>query len=256
MDFSNLINYFKNQEIQYDDSILEKFEIFYKEMVRVNETMNLTGITEWEEVVKLHYIDSVSLIPFVRDHLKGSDISDEDSSSFEKYVSGLRILDMGTGAGFPGVPLAICLPNCSFVLADSLRKRIDYLEAVSSKMGLSNVENIHARAEDLAKDADYRESFDLVVSRAVADSVVLSEYCIPFVKEGGYFIAYKSGEVDEEIERAKSGIRLLGGEVEEVSKFTLPDSDIARSFILIKKVLPTPDTYPRRAGVPLKKPLK
>ena len=261
--FKKLVDASRSYGIDLSQTQLDQYSVFYDEMVRVNEYMNLTGITDWDEVVTLHYIDSISLIGSLKMIDKnliassdGISVDDTSASADEPMsVSGLRILDLGTGAGFPGVPLAICLPDCEFVLADSLGKRIDYLNEVTKKMGLSNVTCIHSRAEDLAKDKDFRESFDLVVSRAVADTVVLSEYCIPFVKEEGFFVAYKSGEVIDEIERAKSGIGLLGGDLSEVIKFDLQGTDIARSFIVIKKVASTPDTYPRRAGVPSKKPL-
>ena len=165
----------------------------------------------------------------------------------------VRILDLGTGAGFPGIPLKIAFPELEIVLADSLNKRILFLDEVIAELGLQKITTVHARAEELARNKEYRETFDLVVSRAVANLASLSEYCVPFVKIGGKFISYKSGEIEEELTNAKRAIFLLGGKTEEIVKFDLYEQK--RSFVLIKKEKGTPKTYPRKAGTPTKSPL-
>ena len=161
---------------------------------------------------------------------------------------------MGTGAGFPGIPLKIAFPELEIVLADSLNKRIKFLQEVIERLGLSDITALHARAEELGRDKNYREQFDLCVSRAVANLSSLSEYCIPFVKEGGKFISYKSGEIEEEVDQAKKAIKLLGGKIEDVYKFDLYEQK--RSFVIISKEKKTPKTYPRKAGTPTKEPIK
>ena len=166
------------------------------------------------------------------------------------------MLDLGTGAGFPGIPLKIIYPDLIITLADSLNKRILFLEEVISELGLTGITAVHARAEELAKDRAYREQFDYCVSRAVANLSTLCEYCIPFVKEGGKFISYKSGEIEEESAAAKHAVFLLGGELKEIHKFEIPQTDLHRSFVVIEKVKKTPKAYPRKAGTPSKMPLK
>ena len=166
-----------------------------------------------------------------------------------------KVIDIGTGAGFPGIPLAIMNPQTSFVLLDSLNKRINFLNEVIATLGLTGVETIHGRAEDFAKPGKCREKYDLCVSRAVANLSTLSEYCLPFVKEGGRFISYKSEKTEEEIKEASQAIRLLGGEREDAISFHLPDSDIFRTLIVIRKTAPTPKKYPRKAGLPAKEPI-
>ena len=166
------------------------------------------------------------------------------------------LIDVGTGAGFPGIPLKIVFPEIKVVLLDSLNKRIRFLNEVIAKLGLNGIETIHGRAEDFAKKADYREKFDLCVSRAVANLATLSEYCLPYVKVGGYFVPYKSEEVDEEVEQARNAAKILGGTIEEVYKFKLQGTEIGRSFIKIKKIKSTAKKYPRKAGLPAKEPLQ
>ena len=238
--YEKLVSGAKAFGIELSEEQLEKFGSFYDRLIDANQNMNLTAITEWKEVVLKHFLDSLSVIPYLKEKGFGGE---------------MRIIDMGTGAGFPGVPLAICLPDCEFILADSLQKRVGFLEDVTHKLSLSNVLCVHGRAEDLGQEYDLRERFDLAVSRAVANAAVLSEYCLPFVKVGGTFIAYKTESVYSEAENGKSGIGLLGGVISDIYEFTLPGSDVSRSFLNIKKVSPTPEEYPRRAGVPSKKPL-
>lgn len=217
------------------DEQMQQFLTYYEMLVEKNKVMNLTAITEFDEVVEKHFLDSLSLV-------KAYDLTQP-----------VRILDLGTGAGFPGIPLKIAFPELEIVLADSLNKRILFLDEVIAELGLQKITTVHARAEELARNKEYRELFDLVVSRAVANLASLSEYCVPFVKLGGKFISYKSGEIDEELVNAKHAIFLLGGKTEEVVKFDLYDQK--RSFVLIKKEKGTPKTYPRKAGTPTKSPL-
>ena len=199
--------------------------------------MNLTAITEFDEVLQKHFVDSV---------LKFRDFIKEDTKT---------LIDVGTGAGFPGIPLKIVFPEIKITLLDSLNKRIKFLNAVIDELELENIETIHGRAEDFSKKEDYREQYDLCVSRAVANLATLSEYCLPYVKVGGCFIPYKSGEIDEELNNSKKAVQILGGKIEEVVKFQLPDTDIGRSFVKIKKNKNTAKKYPRKAGLPAKEPL-
>ncbi len=223
--------------ITLTDEQKQQFDKFYELLVEWNKVMNLTGITEYEEVNEKHFVDSVSIVKAI------------DIHKFEK------VIDIGTGAGFPGIPLKIVFPHLKIVLLDSLNKRINFLNTVIDELGLKDIETIHGRAEDFAKQADYREQFDLCVSRAVANLSTLSEYCIPYVKKDGMFVPYKSGEIDEEVVQAKKAVHILGGKLEEVVKFQLPGTEIGRSFVKISKVQNTAKKYPRKAGLPSKEPL-
>lgn len=215
----------------------EQLYEYYRLLVEWNSFMNLTGITEFSEVVQKHFVDSLSIV-------KVKNMNDVDN-----------LIDVGTGAGFPGLPLKIVFPHLKVTLLDSLNKRIDFLNAVIEKTGLTGIETIHGRAEDFAKPGLKREIYDLCVSRAVANLATLSEYCLPYVKIGGEFIPYKSGEVADELQDAKSAVFLLGGKVESCENFDLPGSDIHRSLVQIKKVGGCPKKYPRKAGMPSKVPL-
>lgn len=219
------------------DNQKKQFIRFYELLVEWNKVMNLTGITEYEEVNEKHFVDSVSLVKAI------------DMNKVE------TVIDVGTGAGFPGIPLKIVFPHLKMVLLDSLNKRIQFLNTVIDELGLSDIQTIHGRAEDFAKKPEYRETFDLCVSRAVANLATLSEYCLPYVQNEGYFIPYKSGEIDQEVEQAKKAIHLLGGKTDEIIKFQLPGSEIGRSFVKIKKIQNTSKKYPRKAGLPVKEPL-
>ena len=224
--------------VDLSDTQVQQFIKYYEILVEWNSFMNLTGITEYEEVVQKHFVDSLVLC-------KAINVNE---------VSNL--IDIGTGAGFPGIPLKIAYPHLKVTLLDSLQKRIKFLNEVVMQLGLTDVETIHGRAEDFAKPSMKRESYDVCVSRAVANLASLSEYCLPYVKVDGYFIPYKSGKIDEELMDAKKAVFVLGGKIEDEVKFNLPDSDISRSLIKIKKVSGTPKKYPRKSGLATKEPIK
>ena len=224
--------------IVLDDKQIRQFEQYYHILVEWNKVMNLTAITEYEEVVEKHFIDSLSIV-------KVMDLTTIDT-----------VIDIGTGAGFPGIPLKIAFPHLKVTLLDSLNKRIKFLNKVIEELELDNIEAIHGRAEDYAKQPKYREQYDLCVSRAVANLATLSEYCLPYVKVDGLFVPYKSGEIDDELNNSKRAVEILGGKIEDVVKFQLPETDIGRSFVKIHKTKETKKKYPRKAGMPSKEPLK
>lgn len=232
---TKFINDLKAIGIELSDEQLEQFLTYYEMLIEKNKVMNLTTITDFDEVLEKHFEDSLSLIQAV---------------DLEKSQT---VIDLGTGAGFPGIPLKIAFPNLQITLADSLNKRILFLDDVIHELGLTGIDTVHGRAEDLAKNSDYREKFDLCVSRAVANLSTLSEYCLPFVKIGGKFISYKAGECDEEVAASKSSVFLLGGKISDIKKFELGES--GRAFVIIDKVSGTPKKYPRKAGTPSKDPL-
>lgn len=229
----------KQLHLELSKKQILQFISYYELLIDWNSRMNLTAITEFEDVLKKHFIDSLSLI---------SAVSDLAQKQYD-------LIDVGTGAGFPGIPLKIAFPNLKITLLDSLNKRIQFLNEVICKLELQDIEAVHGRAEDFAKPDQFRERFDLCVSRAVANLATLSEYCIPFVKPGGFFISYKSEKVNVELEEAKKAISVLGGSFQKNIEFLLPHSDITRNFIVIQKKNKTPLKYPRKAGLPSKEPI-
>lgn len=236
-DFSHFQKILEKWEIPFSSEQQEQFVTYYEMLVEKNKVMNLTAITEFDEVLDKHFLDSIALARYV------------------DLTISISLIDLGTGAGFPGMPLKIMFPNLKVTLADSLNKRIVFLDEVIGELGLTDIQTVHARAEDLAHNLDYREQYDYCVSRAVANLSSLSEYCLPFVRIGGSFISYKSGEIEEELAAAKKAIFLLGGQFDQVIPFQLEGTDLGRSFVLIKKDKKTAKTYPRKSGMPTKKPL-
>lgn len=236
-DFSHFQKILEKWEIPFSSEQQEQFVTYYKMLVEKNKVMNLTAITEFDEVLDKHFLDSIALARYV------------------DLTKSISLIDLGTGAGFPGMPLKIMFPNLKVTLADSLNKRIVFLNEVIGELGLTDIQTVHARAEDLAHNSDYREQYDYCVSRAVANLSSLSEYCLPFVRIGGTFISYKSGEIEEELAAAKKAIFLLGGQFDQVIPFQLDGTDLGRSFVLINKDKKTSKTYPRKSGMPTKKPL-
>ncbi len=216
---------------------LEQFDTYYHRLIEKNKVMNLTAITEYQEVIDKHFVDSL-LLAGVRD-LTGE----------------LSVIDVGTGGGFPGIPLKIAFPNLKITLLDSLNKRVNFLNEVIEELQLQEIEAIHSRAEDAGQNANYREKYDLCVSRAVANLSALSEYCLPFVKPSGYFISYKSTNIDEELQQAGKAIKVLGGKLEQPVTVQIPETDIYRQFIMIQKKSHTPKVYPRKAGTASKNPI-
>ena len=228
-----------NLPISLNEEQQKSFYIFYQDLVEKNKVMNLTSITDEKDVILKHFADSIALILAVPD-LKE-----------KKY----KTLDLGTGAGFPGIPLAIAYPEMELTLADSLNKRILFIKEETEKLGLKNVNAVHGRAEDLAKDQSYREGFDLCVSRAVANLSTLSEYCIPFIHINGFFIPYKSGNVEDEILQSSRALKILKSKMEKTIHYSLPEGAGERTLLLIKKEDTTPKKYPRKAGLPSKEPI-
>lgn len=228
----------QNLGIDTNDNMLHQYVTYYEMIVEKNKVMNLTAITEFPDFVEKHFLDSLSLI-------KATDLTKVH------YV-----MDVGTGAGFPAIPLKIAFPHLNITMLDSLQKRVGFLDEVIRELNLSNIKAVHGRAEDLGHNPKYREKYDLCVSRAVANLSTLSEYCLPFVKKGGMFISYKSGGSAEEIQGAGKAIKVMGGRTMELCTFTLPGTDISRTLVPIKKVEPTPKKYPRKAGLPNKSPIQ
>lgn len=221
-----LLNYAKNYGITLDEKALERFEIYYNFLVEYNKLTNLTSITEKNEVIIKHFLDSLI------------------TAKYLKITPGLKLIDVGTGAGFPGVPLKIAHPEIDLTLLDSLNKRIIFLNKLVEKLNLT-AEIFHSRAEECGKNKKFREKFNIVTSRAVAKLTVLSEYCLPLLKVGGYFISLKGNNVETELEESKKSIEVLGGEIEKVEKFDLPEEKGSRSIVIVKKISSTPGKYPR-----------
>ena len=225
----------KKINLKIEKEEIKKFYEYMKILIEWNEKINLTAIKDEKEIIIKHFIDSLTI---------------------NKYIGNAEsMVDVGTGAGFPGIPIKIVNKNLKVILVDSLNKRINFLNEVIEKLDLQNIKTVHARAEDLGKDKQYRESFDVVTSRAVANMTVLTEYLLPLTKIGGNCICMKGAEIEDELENAKYAIKLLGGKVVKVEKIEISDEHMGRNIILIKKQENTPNQYPRKAGIPLKKPL-
>ena len=222
-------------QIKIEEKESRTFYDFMKILLVENEKVNLTAITEENEIIIKHFIDSLTINKYL--------------------INANKILDLGTGAGFPGIPLKIVNKDKEFVLVDSLNKRIEFLNKVKEKCELENLELIHSRAEDLAKNINYREKFDVVTSRAVANLRTLAEYLLPFVKKEGICICMKGPNVDNELEEAKNSINILGGKIEKIEKIFLKENDMERNILIIRKIQNTPNKYPRKAGIPTKLPL-
>lgn len=225
-------------KLQLSEEKLKQFLTYYELLVEKNKVMNLTAITDFQEVVSKHFLDSLSLVKVV------------DLNQVEK------VLDVGTGAGFPGIPLKIAFPHLKITLVDSVNKKVSFLQEVTENIGLHNIEVLHERVEDLGHNENYRESFDLVVSRAVSALPVLAEYCIPFVKTGGHFVSYKAGNIQDELAGGKKAIQVLGGKLLRNIHFQIPGTEIDRTLLLIEKEKPCGKKYPRKAGVPTKTPIR
>ncbi len=223
--------------VSLSDEQLSQFYRYYELLIEWNEKMNLTAITDFDEVMKKHFLDSLSIGRILK--------QDSDAS----------ILDIGTGAGFPGIPIKIAFPNTEITLMDSLNKRVNFLQEVINTLGLEKIEALHGRAEDFAKKNLLREKFDFCVSRAVANLSSLSEFCLPYIKVGGKFVSYKSEKANEELDGSIHAIDILGGGEVFCDTFSLPGTDFNRTFVVIKKIKETPSKYPRKAGTPVKQPL-
>ncbi len=222
-------------EEEIDDNKIQKFYDYMNLLVEWNKKINLTAITEEKDIILKHFVDSLTVLKYIKENKS--------------------IVDVGTGAGFPGIPLAIMNDSLKITLVDSLNKRINFLNEVCNKINLKNIKAIHARAEEFGQDNNYRESYDVAISRAVANLTVLAEYLLPLVKVGGKIICMKGPDIEEELKQAKSAIDILGGKFEKCDNFCLPKSDISRNIIIINKIKETPKKYPRKAGTPAKTPL-
>lgn len=238
MNKEQFISLLEEKGISLSSQQLSQFDTYYKLLVEWNEKMNLTAITDEEEVYLKHFYDSITASFYV-------DLNKE-----------LSLCDVGAGAGFPSIPLKICFPNLKVTIVDSLNKRITFLQNLASELGLNNVHFVHDRAETFGKNADYREKFDLVTARAVARLSVLSELCLPLVKEGGMFVPMKAAAASEELEKGKKALQILGGKLEKVHSFSLPLEESERNILIINKIKSTPKKYPRKPGTPNKQPLE
>ncbi len=225
----------KELNIELSEKQLNQFYNYMNILIEWNKVMNLTNITETEEIIQKHFVDSLTILKSIKEN---------DS-----------IIDVGTGAGFPGIPIKIAFPETRITLLDSLNKRIKFLEEVINKLELKNIETIHGRAEEVAHNKKYREKYDIAIARAVAPLNVLSEYLLPFVKIGGYAICMKGVKGKEEAEEGKNAIKILGGKITNSREFNLPNTEMARTIIQIEKIKNTEKKYPRKAGTPTKMPL-
>ena len=227
-------------QLQLNEDQLRQFRLFYENLIKWNEVMNLTAITEESEVYTKHFLDSLSIVGLI---------------SPENFRD-ISVIDIGTGAGFPGLPIAIAFPEVKVTLVDSLQKRVKFLEDTIQLLGLKNVSVFHARAEEFARIESEREKYDIACSRAVARLNILAEYCIPFVKKGGYFIAYKAERLKEEMDEGRKAVSVLGGRMDQVISFRLPGTDYNRTLVQVIKEKHTSGKYPRKVGTPSKDPLK
>lgn len=231
-----LIKQCQELKIEMDEKKQDQFYTYMEILIKWNKNINLTAITEPEEVLQKHFIDSLTILPYIEENA--------------------TIIDVGTGAGFPGIPVKIAKENTKVILLDALNKRLNFLQEVINTLQLSNIETIHARAEEVGKNKALRENFDIATSRAVAPLNILVEYLLPLVKLGGKCICMKGSNIEEEIGNSKKAIEILGGKIEKISEFNLPNSDIKRNIIVIKKVSKTPEKYPRKPGTPSKEPIQ
>lgn len=231
-----MIFYGEKIDIKFTEEQLNQFYEYMNLLLEWNEKINLTAITDPNEVILKHFIDSLTINKYIKENN--------------------TLADVGTGAGFPGIPLKILRPDLKITLVDSLNKRINFLNEVINKLNLVNIETVHSRIEDFGKDKKYRESFDFVTARAVANLAVLSEYLLPIAKVGGQCVCMKGSSVEEELSNGKNAIKVLGGKIKNIDEFVLPDSDMSRNVIIIDKIKNTPNKYPRKAGIPVKEPLK
>ena len=227
--------------IELSEKQIDQFIKYYEMLVEKNKVMNLTAITEFNEVIVKHFIDSLAFVKVV----------DKDDLS-----NGISIIDIGTGAGFPGIPLKIAFPNINITLLDSLNKRINFLKEVSDELGFEGIDFIHGRSEDFGRNPQFREKFDICVSRAVANLATLSEFCVPFVKVGGSFISYKAGDCGEEVKESMKAVEKMGGKIINQLEYMVPTSDLNRVLLFIEKEKATPKSFPRKAGTPAKEPIK
>lgn len=234
--FKELLSQAQKIEIELNEEQIDIFYRYKQLLIEWNKKMNLTAITETKDIILKHFIDSLTIMKYIKENQK--------------------VIDVGTGAGFPGLPLKIANPTLNIVLLDSLNKRINFLNEVINQNNLKNIKAIHNRIEQTAREEQYREGFDIVTSRAVANLAVLAEYMLPFAKIGGKCICMKGSEIEEELENSKNAIKLLGGKIIKIDSFELPQDNIKRNIIIIEKEKNTPNKYPRKPGTPSKEPLK
>ncbi|MDY6353149.1 MAG: 16S rRNA (guanine(527)-N(7))-methyltransferase RsmG [Lachnospiraceae bacterium] len=244
MDDRFLADTFDQIGIALTNEQIHMFDTYYDMIVEKNKVMNLTKITDYHEAVIKHFVDSCSLV-----------LLDDDIYIKKRFTDGASVIDVGTGAGFPGIPLKIIFPQIRLTLLDSVNKKLDFLRDVSSELGFTDINIIHGRAEDISHQKGIRESFDFCVSRAVGNLAILSEYCLPFVKKNGFFVSYKSERADDELKQSAHAFSELRGKLIQEAVFDLPESDISRTLLLIMKTGNTPKIYPRKAGTPTKNPL-